>query len=245
MHTSTTTTKDVKAPRGTAGSQTLSRGLTALEVLANSDRPLTLNELADELGVHRSNAYRVLRTLEEHRFVARDQAGLIKLGPKLTVLARGVSPALTQAAAKPITDLSNSAGMTVFLVVRDQDEAIAVTSIEPTTVDVAVSRKPGTRHSILVGAPGHVLEAMLTPDEREELFGSREFSEAALRAQQLGYCESRDEVIEGVTAVAVPLRIPGELPAALAVAHFGANKRSEELAGQLHLTAARIAQSYE
>lgn len=226
------------------GSQTLSRGLTALEILASSEHPLTLQELATQLNVHRSNAYRILRTLEEHRFVLRDREGLISLGPRLTVLARAVAPALSAAAAKPMTELANTVGMTAFLTVLDADEVITIHSAEPTSVDVAVARRPGTRHSILKGAPGHALEASLTPDERETLLGSPHYSAQAITAREQGYSMSVDEVIGGVSAMAVPLTIAGEAPSALAVAHFAFPKDQEALAGQLHLTAARIMQNY-
>lgn len=49
-----------------AGSQTLSRGIRLLELIAASERDPTIDELAARLDVHRSVAYRLLRTLEDH-----------------------------------------------------------------------------------------------------------------------------------------------------------------------------------
>lgn len=232
------------AANAPVGSQTLSRGLTALEILAAHDRPMSLNELAEALEVHRSNAYRVLRTLEEHRLVLRDGEGLIRLGPRLTVLARGVAPGLSTAAAKPVADLANAAGMTAFLTVLDEADVITIHSAEPTNVDVAVARRPGTRHSILVGAPGHALEALLTRERRLELLGTETLSEQAQLATARGYAVSESEVMGGVSAIAVPVHIAGEPPAALALAHFAPIRDSEALAGQLLLAASRITQSY-
>ncbi|MGB3377038.1 MAG: helix-turn-helix domain-containing protein, partial [Microbacterium sp.] len=62
-------------------SQTLSRGIRILEILA--DGPLSIDEVATRLDVHRSIAYRLLRTLEDHRLVARNAAGLAALGPRM------------------------------------------------------------------------------------------------------------------------------------------------------------------
>ena len=56
-------------------SQTLSRGIRALEILAEAQQPLTIAELADAMGVHRSVAYRILRTLEDHSLLVRDDGG--------------------------------------------------------------------------------------------------------------------------------------------------------------------------
>ena len=51
------------APAQASPSQTLSRGIRALEIMAAASAPLTIAELADAMGVHRSVAYRILRTL--------------------------------------------------------------------------------------------------------------------------------------------------------------------------------------
>ena len=56
-------------------SQTLSRGIRILEVLADARGPLSIDETARRLGVHRSVAYRLVRTLESHGLVTRDGAG--------------------------------------------------------------------------------------------------------------------------------------------------------------------------
>ena len=50
-------------------SQTLSRGIRILEILADAREPLSIDEIARRLDVHRSVAYRLLRTLEDHGLV--------------------------------------------------------------------------------------------------------------------------------------------------------------------------------
>ncbi|OUM44619.1 hypothetical protein B8W73_02355 [Arthrobacter agilis] len=69
-------------------SQTLSRGIQTLEILADADGPLTIAEVAAALTVHRSVAYRILRTLEDHSLLSCDGSGRFKLGAGLAVLAR-------------------------------------------------------------------------------------------------------------------------------------------------------------
>ena len=46
-----------------AHSQTLSRGIRMLEILSEETRALSIGEASERLGVHRSVAYRILRTL--------------------------------------------------------------------------------------------------------------------------------------------------------------------------------------
>lgn len=221
-----------------AGSQTLARGLRALELLA--ERPLTISELATGLGVHRSNAYRVLRTLEDHRFATRDQDGRIRLGAGLTALARGVAPALHTAATPVVSDLAYELGMTAFVSVLEGDEVVTLLTVEPSNVTATISRNPGVRHPLERGAAGRAIESSLSVSERVAYLGDRSLSPAAKEARRRGYAVSRNEVIAGVTGLAVPLRVPGEPPAAIAVVHFDFPSSLDEIGERLRAAAARI-----
>lgn len=228
----------------TAGSQTLSRGLQALEILADAESPLSISELSQQLGVHRSNAYRILRTLEQHRFVIRNEAGLIRLGPKITALARGVAPGLHNAALPAVTELANAVGMTAFLTVLDANEVVTLVTVEPANAAATIARDPGVRHTVERGAPGRAIESSLTPAERKSLLGSPDFSDAVLEAKRQGYALSLQEVVNGVKSVAVPIRIPGEPPAAIAIVHFNLPDPLDEVIARLHACAEQIAQNY-
>lgn len=226
-----------------AGSQTLDRGLRALEILADDGRPLSIARLAELLGVHRSSAYRILRTLEEHRFVVRDDAGLIRLGPRLAALGRGAASSLQQAALPELGTLANSLGFTAFVTVLDDDEIITLLSIEPTHGHATVAQRPGAKHSISRGAPGHAIEASLTSAEHRAVFDGAPPSPAAAQAREQGYAISQDEVIPGLTSIAVPLRVATEPPAALAVVCIGLPDDLEGLTRGLREAALRIERS--
>ena len=71
-------------------SQTLSRGIRVLEIVASSPVNLSIAEIAAKLEVHRSIAYRIIRTLEQHHLLNRDEAGHIRSASGLAVLARSV-----------------------------------------------------------------------------------------------------------------------------------------------------------
>ncbi len=67
-------------------SQTLDRGLRVLEVIATADEPPRIEELANRIEVHRSIAYRIVRTLELHALVWRDSTGGCHPGDKLAAV---------------------------------------------------------------------------------------------------------------------------------------------------------------
>lgn len=227
-----------------AGSQTLARGLRALEILGDAKQPISIAQLADQLGVHRSNAYRLLRTLEEHRFALRDDAGLIRLGPRMAALARGVAPGLMTSATPELTRLAQQTGMTAFLTVLDGEDIITLTSVEPVGVAAAIARRPGDRHAWNLGAPGHAIEASLGPAERISLLGLSASTPESIIAAECGYAISESEVIDGVTSIAVPLRVAGEAPAAIAVVHFRMPDQLSGVVAELQQTAERVARNY-
>ena len=74
------------APNGAPGSQTLARGLAALQLIAASRTGLTVQQVADDIGVHRTIAYRLLSTLAQFRMVAKGEDGRYRSAAGLAVL---------------------------------------------------------------------------------------------------------------------------------------------------------------
>ena len=143
-------------------SQTLSRGIRALEILADAQQPLTIAELADAMGVHRSVAYRILRTLEDHSLLVRDDGGRVQPGPGLAVLARGVSRNLQTAALPELTQLANALTMSAFVAVWDHAECVTLVTVDPRHTGATVVQHPGSRHPISAGAPGIAIQSALS-----------------------------------------------------------------------------------
>lgn len=224
-----------------AHSQTLSRGIRVLEILADAREPLSIDELAQRLGVHRSVAYRLLRTLEHHRLTVRDARGRIILGARLAALAAGVAHDLQAEALPELTSAANELGMTCFLAVLDGDEIVTLTSIEPRHAIASVAQRPGTRHAIGVGAPGKAILASLPPSEWPSDVDAAHRAELD-EARTRGYATSHDEVIPGLRSTAVPLRLPSGQPAALAVVYVS-SARTDDLIAERLATASRSIRS--
>lgn len=224
-----------KAP----ASQTLSRGIRILELLADAREPVTIDGLAAQLDVHRSVTYRLVRTLESHGLVTRDGTGHVQLGARMAALAAGVSHDVQAEALPELTAVANELGMTAFLAVLDRDECVTLASIEPRHAVAPVAQRPGTRHPIMVGAPGKAILSALPPAEwaagatpalREEV------ADAAAR----GFATSHNEVIPSLRSVAVPLVARGRRPSALAVVFVASTHSDDEIGARLARAAAVI-----
>jgi DNA-binding IclR family transcriptional regulator len=220
-------------------SQTLSRGLSALELIAEADKPIGIAELAAQLGLHRSITYRIVRTLEEHRLVARAAAGGLVPGTRLAALARAVAHDLQSAALPELTAVANELGMTAFVAVLDADEVIALVSVEPRHAVAPVRAQPGTRHPLHRGAPGIAIQAALTAQERAAL-GNEQLRDEAFFAAFPGYATSHDEVTRGLSSVAVPLRAPGQPAAAISVVYLDRSTDAAAVGTRLRRAAASI-----
>jgi DNA-binding IclR family transcriptional regulator len=225
-------------------SQTLSRGIRILEVLADARGPLTIDEIASRLEVHRSIAYRLLRTLEDHRLVTRDAAGAVSLGARMAALAAGVAHDLQAEALPELTAIANELGMTCFLAVLDGEECITLASVEPRHAVASVAQRPGARHPVTVGAPGKAILAQLPErDWPATVPSSLPADVDATRSR--GYATSHDEVIPTVQSVAVPLALRGQRPAAIAVVHVATDLDDAEIAARLQRSATVIRESLD
>lgn len=240
----------MSAPGGSAGSaaagsgapqsQTLSRGIRALELLAESSDGLSIAEVATALGVHRSIAYRILRTLESHALVQRDTAGPFRIGPGMASLARGVARNLQTAAPPELTSLAASLQMTAFIAVRDRLDCVTLAAVEPPHGEGTLVQRPGTRHPFDAGAPGIAIQSAFVEDEWARLAPGEPYRPESRLAARCGYATSSDEVIPGVSSVAAAVRVPGRLPAALAVVYLSDNRPTERIGAAVVRSAAAI-----
>ncbi|MGU3586409.1 helix-turn-helix domain-containing protein [Rhodococcus sp. C26F] len=193
-------------PTPATGTQTLARGLLALELVAYSPGGLTIQEVADRLGVHRSIATRLLATIADRRLINRGPDGRYRAAGGLAALAREVYAGLRDQATPLMQDLANRLGASVALFVAEADDAVAVAVAEPANSTVRVSFRQGGRHPLGRGAAGYALLAALPPRDGED---SR-----VTEGRRTGYVLSFGEVEPGYWGLGVPLRRPQNEPPA-------------------------------
>jgi DNA-binding IclR family transcriptional regulator len=206
------------------GSQTLARGLAALDIIGSVAEPISVAALSQQLNIHRSMGYRLVKTLEQSGFVARNAAGGLMLGSKLAILARGVAKDLLSAATPELAAIAEALEMTAFLVTYDGESAVTLCSAEPKNLETTLGKKPGSRHAIGQGAPGKVIQSLLKPKK----FPPQPFE------------VSENEVIHGIASVAVPLHLVSGQPAAIAVLYLPHKVNEAGIAKVLTAAANRI-----
>src|SRR5271169_3512959 len=158
------------------GSQRLARGLNALQLVADAPSGLTVQQVADGIGVHRTIAYRLLGTLAQFRFVAKGEDGRYRPATRLALLGASFDRNVRPLSVPILRALADDLGTTVSLLVAEGDHQVAIAVIVPTLVPCHFAFHEGSRYPLDRGAAGIVLRASLPPrpDERDLVVSARE-----------------------------------------------------------------------
>lgn len=202
-------------------SQSLDRALTLLAGLTGEAK--TLDDLADEIGVHKSTVLRLLRTLETHHFVHREGVRHYRLGSALFDLA---NQALEQrdvrrSAAGALAELNQHTGHTVHLASYEDGEVVYIDKFEGTH-SVRMYSRVGKRAPLHCTAVGKVLVAAF-PDAKRIQIAERidyvrktantigtpgEYLAELDRVTERGYAVDDAEHEDFIHCVAAPVRGP-------------------------------------
>jgi DNA-binding IclR family transcriptional regulator len=194
-----------ETPTTTApGSQTLARGLTALQLVADAPAGLTVQQVADGVGVHRTIAYRLLATLSQFRFVAKGEDGRYRPAAGLAILGASFDRNVRQLSLPTLRALADALGTTVSLLVAEGDQQVAIAVIVPTQVAYQLAFHEGSRYPLDRGAAGIALLASMParPDERD----------LVARAREQGWVITHGEIEPNTYGLAVPVRRPAPSP---------------------------------
>jgi DNA-binding IclR family transcriptional regulator len=179
------------------GSQTLARGLNALQLVADAPSGLTVQQIADGVGVHRTIAYRLLATLTQFRFVAKGEDGRYRPAAGLAVLGASFDRNVRQLSLPTLRALADDLGTTVSLLVAEGDQQVAIAVIVPTQVAYQLAFHEGSRYPLNRGAAGIALLASMTPRPEER--------DLVVRAREQGWVITHGEIEPNTYGLAVPV----------------------------------------
>ncbi|OSZ58698.1 IclR family transcriptional regulator [Streptomyces pharetrae CZA14] len=212
--------------------QSVDRAVSVLEILARSGEA-GVTEIADELGVHKSTAFRLLGVLENRGLVAQAKdRGKYCLGAGVLRLAGAAAVRLdiSQEGVPVCRELADELGETVNIAVLDDDAAVNIMQARG-TASVTAQNWLGRRTPLHATSSGKVLLAHMPPTLREGLlarslprFTERTITGASMLRGELeavveqGYGATVEELELGLAAVAAPIRAhDGEVIAAISV----------------------------
>jgi len=200
--------------------RTVDRALEILLCFSQDEPSLTLTQISERVGMHKSTVYRLLATLENKRFIQRVEEnntyrlglGLVKLGAlvlKSNNIHRQATPYMNR--------LSVEFRETVDLAILDGNQVLYLQVIEsPNRVKLATA--PGERLPAFCTATGKAFLAFLPDDQVQKILkeGMRKYTEHTTtsipeicqdlnKTRERGFSISEQEYEAGVNAVAAPI----------------------------------------
>ncbi len=215
------------------GVQSVDRAISVLEILAQRGEA-GVSEVAADIGVHKSTAFRLLAALEERELVEQAQErGKYRLGFGILRLASAVPGQLdiTHQARAICEQLAAHLGETVNIAVRRSHFVVNIDQARGPSA-VATHNWVGELTPLHATSSGKILLAYMAPDERRKVLASaglarltphtitsqRDLETQIQAAARDGYASSVEELEEGLNAVAAPVRDhTGAVIAALSV----------------------------
>ncbi len=197
------------------------RTLRVLEFLSEQPKGCGATEVASALDIPKNTAFRILTTLADHGYLARDNEGrTYRLERKLLNLGYAAidEASLVEKSIDVLRNLRDLTGQSVFLAVRLEHQGVVIEQI-PGLHPVKVMLQIGHRFPMHTSAPGKALLAYLPKTEQEELVKSLKytvFTDRTIRnakamrrelsqVQQQGYAVDIAEEVEGLHCVSAPV----------------------------------------
>ncbi|MER7662389.1 MULTISPECIES: IclR family transcriptional regulator [unclassified Streptomyces] len=199
--------------------QSVDRAVSVLESLARHGEA-GVTEIADELGVHKSTAFRLLGALENRGLVTQaKERGKYCLGAGMLRLAGAAAVRLdiSQEGTPLCRELADEVGETVNIAILDDDAAVNVAQARG-AASVTTYNWLGRRTPLHATSSGKVLLAHAPSAVRERLFaaGLERYTERTVtlpadldsqlaEAAEQGFAIAAEELEIGLNAVAAPV----------------------------------------
>lgn len=211
-----------KSAPDTPSVQSLDRGLTILEAVAQSEHPVPIRDLNQILGLNRSSVFRLANTLRRRGFLANPNGrNDYIIGPAIWRLFRNYDwSMLVSLCRHELRLLANLTGETVHLAVRERHLALFVDHHTPRNEIIAVSGRTGEFMPLHCTAHGKALladcdlaalksifgESPLETHTRQTVSSIQKLAEACAEVKARGYAVDNAEFLEEVRCVAAPIR---------------------------------------
>jgi DNA-binding IclR family transcriptional regulator len=216
MKATGTRTREDTPPLSTTGTQAIDRAATLLSLVVHAEEPLSSRELADETGLARSTASRLLLALERQNLLERDGDGGFRPGPLFSVYAVRHDPvdALVRAAQPVLVRIAERTGETVNFAVPQGDGVTQVAQIDSTYM-VSTTNWVGVDVPPHCSALGKVMYAygalpmptgVLARRTPHTITSATELARELGEVRRRGYAVTSGELEEGLDAVGAPVR---------------------------------------
>lgn len=190
--------------------QTLERGLLALEVIAQQHAQLTVAQLAEQLQINRTIAYRITRTLSGMGYIKTNENQCLELTSKISSLNYFFEKTIPFATQHVLNQLAKETQSSASLVMADGIDCVVVKTAAANSNQIQINYQLGSRLVIGHAASGLAIAATF-PAQPEDSMKLKE-------VRALGYAYSAGIFQKDAIGIFMPL--PGR-HMAIGIVHLG------------------------
>jgi len=202
-----------------------------LEFFARCERPVGVSELSKATGYHRSTVFNVLNTLADLHVLSKSPDKRFNFGLRLYSLGRTASDGsdLIRTIHPYLVKINRKTDLSTCLGIRTDSKAVIVDKVD-SDLAVKISMDEGIEVPLLAGAGGKALLSLLPDAEVDGILSEytskdfllltclnkAQFKERVEKERADGFALDKEEYMQGVWALAVPLKLgKGKIQAAI------------------------------
>lgn len=196
----------------------LEKGLEIIELLAETETPLSTRAIAERLGRSKGEIFRMVFVLVDRGYLTRDATTEeLSLSNRLFELGMRTprSRQLMEIAVPAMEILSEKTGQSVHLVVVNKGETVVIATASG-TAEVSFTLRLGYRRPALDATSGQIVLAFQDAERRQRMISEsktllqKPFPEAKLKRHldeiaQKGYLVAHSHDVVGVTDIGAPI----------------------------------------
>jgi DNA-binding IclR family transcriptional regulator len=192
-----------------------------LALMAEAKRPFGFNEIVKNLGLNKSTVFNILHTLNDLDVLEKGPDGLFRLGPRLFILGNAAAGGseLIQTVHPYLETINHELKLSTFFGILSDREVIILDKADRAH-RIKLSSEIGMKIPIFAGVAGKALLSQLPETDIDKILSENApkrytpgtimdkaaYKKEILGVKKTGIAYDREEYIEGLIAVAVPLR---------------------------------------
>ena len=192
-----------------------------LALMAQAKRPFGFNEIAKNLGLNKSTVFNILHTLNDLHVLEKGPDGLFRLGSRLFILGNAAAGGsqLIQTVHPYLETINHEFKLSTFFGILSGQEVVILDKADRAH-RIKLSSEIGMKIPIFAGVAGKALLSQLPETEIDRILSENTpkrytprttidktaCKKEILGVKKTGIAYDREEYIEGLIAVAVPLR---------------------------------------
>jgi len=193
-----------------------------LDLLAQTNTSMGVSEITRALAFNKSTVFNITHTLADLEILKQAPDTKFSLGIKFYLLGRAarMGSDIISTIHPYLETIHQKTHLSVFLGVRSGLHAVIVDKVDA-DFDIKISSETGMRLPLLAGAGGKAMLSLMPDQEIDRILSENglkrytrysvvdkaKYKRMLKKTQQEGFAVDKEEYIEGIRALAVPLNI--------------------------------------